>query len=77
MAVTSSVVETTVTQMNKVEDVYYRVALYRATTNIPYTQIADAAGISRNVMGKLTSKDRRMTEANLNKLVTYLESVGF
>lgn len=69
--------EVTITQMNRVEEVYNRVALYRTKTNIPYTKIADAAGISRNVIGKLTGKARRMTEANLDKLVTYLESVGF
>lgn len=69
--------EVTVTQMTKVEQVYDRVALYRAKTNIPYTKIADAAGISRGVMEKLTGKTRRMTDNNLNKLVTYLESMGF
>ena len=73
--VTNSAV--TVNQMTKVEQVYDRVALYRAKTNIPYTKIADAAGLSRGVMEKLTGKTRRMTEENLNKLVTYLESMGF
>ena len=34
----------------KVEQVYDRVALFRAKTNTPYTKIADAAGISRGGM---------------------------
>ena len=61
----------------KVEQVYDRVALFRAKTSIPYTKIADAAGISRGVMEKLTGKSRRMTDENLDKLVTYLDSMGF
>lgn len=61
----------------RVEQVYERVALFRAKTNIPYTKIADAAGISRGVMEKLTGKSRRMTDENLDKLVTYLDSMGF
>ena len=61
----------------KVEQVYDRVALFRAKKNIPYTKIADAAGISRGAMEKLTGKTRRMTDENLDKLVTYLDSMGF
>lgn len=61
----------------RVQKVYERVALFRAKTNIPYTKIADAAGISRGVMEKLTGKSRRMTDENLDKLVTYLDSMGF
>lgn len=61
----------------RVQKVYERVAFFRAKTNIPYTKIADAAGISRGVMEKLTGKSRRMTDENLDKLVTYLDSMGF
>lgn len=61
----------------RVQKVYERAALFRAKTNIPYTKIADAAGISRGVMEKLTGKSRRMTDENLDKLVTYLDSMGF
>ena len=61
----------------KVEQVYDRVALLRAKSNTPCTKIADAAGISRGVMEKLTGTSRRMTDENLNKVVTYLDSMGF
>ena len=61
----------------KVEQVYDRVALFRAKTIIPFSIFADAAGISRGVMEKLTGKTRRMTDENLDKLVTYLDSMGF
>ena len=44
---------------------------------IPYNKMAEQAGLSRGKMEKLTGKSRRMTDENLDKLVTYLDSMGF
>lgn len=66
----------TLNEVNKVETVYQRVAAYKIKTGVTYTFLAKQCGISQGVMEKLTGKSRRMTEANLNKLVTYLDSVG-
>jgi len=60
---------------NKVEQVYQRVAIYKITHGISYKNIAKEAGLSQGTMEKLTGKTRRMTEENLDKLVTYLDSV--
>lgn len=76
MAVTSAN-ETTVNHENKVEEVYQRVALFKIKTGMSYRAIAQEIGISKNIMEKLTGKSRRMTDDNLNKLTTYLESKGF
>lgn len=76
MATTSAEV-TTVNHENRVEEVYQRAALCKIKTGMSYRAIAQEVGISKNIMEKLTGKSRRMTEENLNKLVTYLESMGF
>lgn len=76
MATTSST-ETTVKHLDRVEEVYQRAATLKAKVGIPYNKMAEKAGLSRGIMEKLTGKSRRMTESNLNKLVTYLESMGF
>lgn len=49
-----------------------RLALYRARTNTPYRKVADAAGISKFAMEKLTGKTAFMTDENLDKLEAYL-----
>lgn len=76
MMVTNST-ETTVNHINRVEEVYQRAATLKKNIGIPYNKMAEQAGLTRGIMEKLTGKSRRMTEENLNKLVTYLESMGF
>lgn len=74
MMVTNS---TTVTsKLDKVEEVYNRVAAYKIKSGVTYIFLAKEVGLSQGVMEKLTGKTRRMTEKNLDKLVTYLDSVG-
>lgn len=77
MAVTSAEVNTTVKHEDRVEEVYQRVLKLKTNVGIPYNKMATQANLSRGIMEKLTGKSRRMTEENLNKLVTYLESMGF
>ena len=60
---------------DKVEEIYQRVAMYKITHGVSYRDIAKELGYSNGVMEKLTGKTRRMTDANLDKLVTYLDSV--
>lgn len=67
----------TINHMNRVEEVYQRAATLKKNIGIPYNKMAEQAGLTRGIMEKLTGKSRRMTEENLNKLVTYLESMGF
>lgn len=74
---TTNANETTVNHINRVEEVYQRTAMCKIKTGMSYKIIAENANISKNAMEKLTGKSRRMTETNLNKLVIYLESVGF
>lgn len=77
MMVTNSTSEVTVNHINRVEEVYQRAATLKMKIGIPYNKMAEQAGLTRGIMEKLTGKSRRMTEENLNKLVTYLESMGF
>lgn len=65
------------TDSNRVESIYQRVLALKTQVGIPYNKMAESAGLTRGTMEKLTGKSRRMTNENLNKLVTYLESVGF
>ena len=61
----------------KVQRVYERVYKLKSEMGIPYNKMAEQAGLSRGKMEKLTGKSRRMTDENLDKLVTYLDSMGF
>ena len=61
----------------RVQRVYERVYKLKSEIGIPYNKMAEQAGLSRGKMEKLTGKSRRMTEENLDKLVTYLDSMGF
>lgn len=61
----------------RVQKVYERVYKLKSEMGIPYNKMAEQAGLSRGKMEKLTGKSRRMTEENLDKLVTYLDSMGF
>lgn len=61
----------------RVQRVYERVYKLKSEMGIPYNKMAEQAGLSRGKMEKLTGKSRRMTEENLDKLVTYLDSMGF
>lgn len=61
----------------RVQKVYERVYKLKSEMGIPYNKMAEQAGISRGKMEKLTGKSRRMTDENLDKLVTYLDSMGF
>lgn len=61
----------------RVQKVYERVYKLKSEMGIPYNKMADQAGLSRGKMEKLTGKSRRMTDENLDKLVTYLDSMGF
>lgn len=61
----------------RVQKVYERVYKLKLEMGIPYNKMAEQAGLSRGKMEKLTGKSRRMTDENLDKLVTYLESMGF
>lgn len=62
---------------DKLQSTYERVTKLKSELGIPYTKMAAAAGLTRGQMEKLTQKACRMTDENLNKLVTYLESMGF
>ena len=61
----------------RVQSVYERVYKLKSEMGIPYNKMAEQAGLSRGKMEKLTGKSRRMTEENRDKLVTYLDSMGF
>ena len=61
----------------RVQKVYERVYKLISEMGIPYNKMAEQAGLSRGKMEKLTGKSRRMTDENLDKLVTYLDSIGF
>jgi DNA-binding Xre family transcriptional regulator len=61
----------------RVQKVYERVHKLKSEMGIPYNKMAEQAGLSRGKMEKLTGKSRRMTDENLDKLVTYLDSMGF
>ena len=61
----------------RVQRVYERVYKLKSEMGIPYNKMAEQAGLWRGKMEKLTGKYRRMTEENLDKLVTYLDSMGF
>ena len=61
----------------RVQKVYERVYKLKSEMGIPYNKMAEQAGLSRGKMEKLTGRSRRMTEENLDKLVTYLDSMGF
>lgn len=61
----------------RVQRVYERVYKLKSEMGIPYNKMAEQAGLSRGKMEKLTGKTRRMTDENLDKLVTYLDSMGF
>ena len=61
----------------RVQRVYERVYKLKSEMGIPYNKMAEQAGLSRGKMEKLTGRSRRMTEENLDKLVTYLDSMGF
>lgn len=61
----------------RVQKVYERVYKLKSEVGIPYNKMAEQAGLSRGKMEKLTGKSRRMTDENLDKLVTYLDSMGF
>lgn len=61
----------------RVQKVYERVYKLKSEMGIPYSKMAEQAGLSRGKMEKLTGKSRRMTDENLDKLVTYLDSMGF
>lgn len=61
----------------RVQRVYERVYKLKSEMGIPYNKMAEQAGLSRGKMEKLTGKSRRMTDENLDKLVTYLNSMGF
>ena len=61
----------------RVQKVYERVYKLKSEMGIPYNKMAEQAGLSRGKMEKLTGKSRRMTDENLDKLVTYLDSMGF
>lgn len=63
--------------IDRVEEVYQRAATLKKEIGIPYNKMAEKANLTRGIMEKLTGKSRRMTEKNLNKLVTYLDSMGF
>lgn len=62
---------------DKIQAVYERVIKLKSEIGIPYNKMAAAAGLTRGQMEKLTQKARRMTDENLDKLVTYLDSIGF
>lgn len=61
----------------RIQKVYERVYKLKSEMGIPYNKMAEQAGLSRGKMEKLTGKSRRMTDENLDKLVTYLDSMGF
>lgn len=61
----------------RIQKVYERVYKLKSEIGIPYNKMAEQAGLSRGKMEKLTGKSRRMTDENLDKLVTYLDSMGF
>ena len=61
----------------RVQRVYERVYKLKSEMGIPYNKMAEQAGLSRGKMEKITGKSRRMTDENLDKLVTYLYSMGF
>lgn len=61
----------------RVQKVYERVYKLKSEMGIPYNKMAEQAGLSRGKMEKLTGRSRRMTDENLDKLVTYLDSMGF
>mgnify|MGYP001771372903 FL=1 len=61
----------------RVQRVYERVYKLKSEMGIPYNKMAEQAGLSRGKMEKLTGQSRRMTDENLDKLVTYLDSMGF
>ena len=61
----------------RVQKIYERVYKLKSEMGIPYNKMAEQAGLSRGKMEKLTGKSRRMTDENLDKLVTYLDSMGF
>lgn len=61
----------------RVQKVYERAYKLKSEMGIPYNKMAEQAGLSRGKMEKLTGRSRRMTDENLDKLVTYLDSMGF
>lgn len=69
--------KTVANHKTRVQRVYERVYKLKSEMGIPYNKMAEQAGLSRGKMEKLTGKSRRMTDENLDKLVTYLDSMGF
>lgn len=69
--------ETVANHETRVQKVYERVYKLKSEIGIPYNKMAEQAGLSRGKMEKLTGESRRMTDENLDKLVTYLDSMGF
>lgn len=69
--------KTVANHKTRVQRVYERVYKLKSEMGIPYNKMAERAGLSRGKMEKLTGKTRRMTDENLDKLVTYLDSMGF
>lgn len=63
--------------MDRIEQVYKRIQKLKEEVGITYTAMAKKAGISQNAMEKFTGKSRRITEDNLDKLVTYLVVMGY
>lgn len=74
---TVEALRTVVNHETRVQKVYERVYKLKSEMGIPYNKMAEQAGLSRGKMEKLTGKSRRMTDENLDKLVTYLDSMGF
>ena len=70
-------IKTVANHETRVQRVYERVYKLKSEMGIPYNKMAEQAGLSRGKMEKLTGKSRRMTDENLDKLVTYLDSMGF
>ena len=74
---TVEALKTVANHETRVQRVYERVYKLKSEMGIPYNKMAEQAGLSRGKMEKLTGKSRRMTDENLDKLVTYLDSMGF
>lgn len=74
---TVEALKTVASHETRVQKVYERVYKLKTEMGIPYNKMAEQAGLSRGRMEKLTGKSRRMTDENLDKLVTYLDSMGF
>lgn len=77
MAVTNNTKPIVFSRELKIEETYQRVLKLKKEMGISFGKMAEKAGFSAGAMSKLTGQTRRMTEENLNKLVTYLESMGF